>query len=140
GAADGNGGGRLGLVTADLGDAVGVLLGNGDGSFRAAQYSAAGSGPYSVAAGDFNGDGRPDLAVADYNAGVSVLLNTGDWRSFQLSGLPATTTAGQAHTLTVTALANNGGVMTGYTGTVHFTSSDAQAVLPADYAFTAADN
>ena len=32
-----------------------------------------------------------------------------------------------------------GNVATGYTGTVHFTSSDAAAALPADYAFTAAD-
>jgi hypothetical protein len=29
--------------------------------------------------------------------------------------------------------------ITGYTGTVHFTSSDAAAVLPADYSFTASD-
>jgi hypothetical protein len=31
-------------------------------------------------------------------------------------------------------------VATGYRGTVHFTSSDAKAGLPADYTFTAADN
>jgi hypothetical protein len=30
-------------------------------------------------------------------------------------------------------------LLTGYSGTVHFTSSDAQAVLPADYTFVAAD-
>jgi adhesin/invasin len=29
---------------------------------------------------------------------------------------------------------------TSYTGTVHFSSSDDTAVLPADYSFTAADN
>ena len=28
--------------------------------------------------------------------------------------------------------------LTGYTGTVHFTSSDAQAILPADYTFLTA--
>ena len=32
-----------------------------------------------------------------------------------------------------------GNTATGYTGTVHFTSSDAQAVLPADYTFMAGD-
>ena len=32
-----------------------------------------------------------------------------------------------------------GNTATGYTGTVHFTSSDAQATLPADYTFTAGD-
>jgi hypothetical protein len=32
-----------------------------------------------------------------------------------------------------------GNTVTGYTGTVHFTSSDGQAVLPANYTFTATD-
>src|SRR5262249_27528424 len=52
---------------------------------------------------------------------------------------PSPTTAGVAHTFTVTALNADGTVNTGYIGTVHFTSSDRQAVLPADYTFTAAD-
>src|SRR5207247_4793697 len=33
-----------------------------------------------------------------------------------------------------------GNTVTGYAGTVHFTSSDAQAVLPADFAFQSADS
>jgi hypothetical protein len=52
---------------------------------------------------------------------------------------PATATAGQAFTTTVSAVNSQGTVVTGYTGTVHFTSSDAQAVLPADYTFASAD-
>jgi adhesin/invasin len=32
-----------------------------------------------------------------------------------------------------------GNIVTGYTGTVHFTSSDKSALLPANYTFTAAD-
>ena len=39
-------------------------------------------------------------------------------------------TAGGVETLTVTALDTYGNVATGYTGTVHITSSDGQAVLP----------
>src|SRR5207248_7638042 len=39
----------------------------------------------------------------------------------------------------VSALTASGGVDAGYTATVHFTSTDAQAGLPADYTFTAAD-
>src|SRR5262249_50817393 len=39
----------------------------------------------------------------------------------------------------VTALDQYGNVATGYSGTVHFASSDPQAVLPADCTFTAAD-
>ena len=33
----------------------------------------------------------------------------------------------------------DGSIDTGYTGTVHFSSSDGQAGLPADYTFTTAD-
>ena len=53
---------------------------------------------------------------------------------------PATATAGTAFTLTVTAWDSYGNKATGYRGTIHFTSSDPQAVLPADYTFTATDN
>ena len=59
--------------------------------------------------------------------------------SFSVSGLPATMTAGTAVTFTVSALDANGNVAQGYLGTVHFTSSDLKAGLPADYTFTAAD-
>src|SRR5207302_1161458 len=44
---------------------VSVLLGNGDGSFRASLNVAVGMDPRFVAVGDFNGDGVPDLAVAE---------------------------------------------------------------------------
>ncbi len=55
--------------------------------------------------------------------------------------LPATgsTTAGTAMNLTVQAKYVFGNIATGYTGTVHFTSTDAQAAIPADYTFTAGD-
>jgi adhesin/invasin len=41
--------------------------------------------------------------------------------------------------ITVTATDPYGNVVTSYTGTVRFSSSDPKAVLPADYTFTAAD-
>ena len=50
------------------------------------------------------------------------------------------TTAGTAQSFTVTVKDVGGNTVPGYTGTVHFTSSDPQAILPADYTFTAADN
>jgi hypothetical protein len=40
---------------------------------------------------------------------------------------------------TVTAFDPYGNIATSYTGTVHFSSSDAKAALPANYTFTAAD-
>jgi hypothetical protein len=39
----------------------------------------------------------------------------------------------------VTAVDDQGNPIAGYTGTVHFTSSDSGATLPSDYTFTAAD-
>ena len=44
-----------------------------------------------------------------------------------------------SQTYTVTARDLYGNAATNYTGTVHFTSTDVQAGLPADYTFTAAD-
>src|SRR5438046_5429379 len=53
---------------------ISVLLGNGDGTFRAARTVAAGSNPFSVAVGDFNVDGKPDLAVADDGSNTLSML------------------------------------------------------------------
>ena len=61
-------------------------------------------------------------------------------RSFAVSDFPSTTTAGEQDSVTVTALDANGNTAPGYTGQVHFTSSDVQAGLPADYTFTADDH
>lgn len=47
--------------------------------------------------------------------------------------------AGQIRSLSVTALDSNGYAATTYSGTVHFTSSDPQSVLPSNYAFLAGD-
>jgi hypothetical protein len=58
--------------------------------------------------------------------------------SFVVTG-PSSTTAGAPFSMTVTATDANGNVLTNYTGTVDFASFDPQAVLPANYTFTAAD-
>ena len=49
---------------------------------------------------------------------------------------PATATAGAPFNFTVTALDAFNNTMTGYAGTVHFTSTDAAAALPADATLT----
>lgn len=58
---------------------VGVLLGNGDGSFQpVATYPA---GPYealSLAVADLNGDHKPDLVLTNKSGAVGVLLGNGD--------------------------------------------------------------
>ena len=50
-----------------------------------------------------------------------------------------TATAGSPVNLIVTALDATGNVVTDYTGTVHFTSTDPQAGLPSNYTFTSGD-
>jgi hypothetical protein len=57
---------------------------------------------------------------------------------FTVTGL-AGAVAGVQQSVTVTAEDVTNHTDTGYTGTVHFTSTDPQAVLPADYAFVASE-
>jgi hypothetical protein len=77
--ADLNGDGKPDLVVADecastnpdcsLGGigSVGVLLGNGDGTFQApVSYSSGGYSASAVAVADVNGDGKPDIVVANW--------------------------------------------------------------------------
>ncbi len=58
---------------------VGVLLGNGDGTFKPAMtYDSGGSYPWSVATGDVNGDGKADLVLGNGNGTAGILLGKGD--------------------------------------------------------------
>ena len=68
----------------------------------------------------------------------SVTVNPAVASHFVLTGL-AGATAGTAQSLTVEAEDAFGNEATGYTGEVHFTSTDLQAGLPPDYAFTNLD-
>jgi ELWxxDGT repeat protein len=52
---------------------------------------------------------------------------------------PSTVSAGVHFSLTLTVEDAYGNIVTGYTGTVHFTSSDRTATLLANYTFTASD-
>jgi ELWxxDGT repeat protein len=69
------------------------------------------------------------VLVDDQAAGTNLVV----------SGFPATVTAGVAGSFTVAAMNADGSTNTSYRGRVQFSSSDPQAVLPANYTFTAAD-
>jgi len=89
---DFNGDGIPDLAVANIGGtnigSVSILLGNGDGTFKAAvDYDSGGNDIESVAVGDFNGDGKLDLAVLneistnsafEARAQLDVLLGNGD--------------------------------------------------------------
>jgi FG-GAP-like repeat len=58
-----------------------VLLGNGDGTFRAPSFNpqnAFAPTQYSIVVGDFNGDHKPDVAVTSSNDTLAFLAGNGD--------------------------------------------------------------
>jgi hypothetical protein len=69
----------------------------------------------------------------------SIPINPTTATDFSVTASTSSTTAGSPFSLTATALDASGHTVTNYSGTVHFTSSDGQAVLPADYTFTGSD-
>jgi hypothetical protein len=135
-AGDFNGDGNMDLATPNSNNTVSVLLSNGNGTFQSPQLYPGTHGLGTTA--DFNGDGLTDIAVADYsNNTITILLNSAT-AQYQVKA-PGSTTAGQVFKLTVTAETASQQTDTHYIGTVHLTSSDPNAFLPADYTFTAAD-
>jgi len=82
---DVNNDGHLDLVATNFTDnTVGVLLGNGDGTFQPVLDYPVGLGgccsnPDAVTLGDFNRDGKLDIAVGDFgDNGLNILLGNGD--------------------------------------------------------------
>jgi len=69
----------------------------------------------------------------------AITVNPAAAASFALTGFPTSVSAGASATITLTAHDAFGNVATGYRGTIHFSSSDPAAVLPANYTFLAAD-
>jgi hypothetical protein len=79
-----------------------------------------------------------DTGNGSVNGTTSVLV-TVVLSSFNVAA-PASATAGQSFTVTVTAIDSSSHTATGYTGAIHFTSSDGHHYLPSDYTFLASDH
>jgi hypothetical protein len=80
-----------------------------------------------------------DTVTSTVQATQQIAVTPAAAATFVVSGFPSSITAGTAGNVTVTAKDAFGNIATGYVGTVHFTSTDGQATLPADYAFTSGD-
>jgi hypothetical protein len=70
---------------------------------------------------------------------AGIVVKPGAAKTLVVSGLTTPRTKGVAGTIRVTAVDAYGNRVSGYTGTVHFTSSDTKAKLPANYKFKATD-
>ncbi len=101
-----NGDGALDIIVVNTGEggsgpgSLGVLLGNGDGTFQNVQTYTSGTYPVAVVAGDLNQDGKMDAVTGHFiSKNVGVLLGNGDG-TFQPAVFYATGAVGD-----VTALA-----------------------------------
>lgn len=93
--ADFNGDGKLDLVSANrFSNDVGILLGNGNGTFGPPTILPNSLVPEGVVSADINGDGNQDIITADLGFGVSVLLGNGDGTFAPVYHLPLVTIAG----------------------------------------------
>jgi hypothetical protein len=85
--------------------------------------------------------GAPITSITLRNGEGAILIkDSAVAASFKISTSTSSTTAGSTMKVTVTAVDSSGQTVPGYVGTVHFTSTDGAAILPADYTFTTADN
>ena len=126
----------------NYGNPAATFTGSQAVSFANPHNAPNGNAPLYPSTVTFNASGVGTASITLYDAETTTLQATmgpvvGTSPSFSVSpasastltvtGFPSPTTAGAAHNVTVTAYDAYGNVATGYTGTVHFTSSDPQS-------------
>jgi probable HAF family extracellular repeat protein len=79
-------------------------------------------------------------ALGNTGAEGGIIVQAGAASKLVVSGFPSPSTAGVGGTFTVTARDDFGNTASDYFGTLRFGSSDLQAMLPASYTFSPADN
>lgn len=126
--------GYTGTVHFTSSDAQAVLpadssLTNGLGNFSATLKTA---GSQTIAAVD-----AIDLSITGTSKTIAVSSGAATHFTFDA---PPNRTASLKFQITVTARDASGNVDTGYTGIIHFSSSDLLATLPANYTFTSGDS
>jgi ELWxxDGT repeat protein len=144
--------GVVGTVTVTLKDVYGNIASGYTGTvhFTSSDARAALPANYTFSGGSHTFSvtlktaGTQSITVTDTTTGsltgtdAGITVSPAAASQFLLS-VPVSVPAGATFSLTLTVEDAFGNVVTGYTGTVHFSSSDGKATLPANYTFTAAD-
>jgi len=119
--------------------------------FTSTDTNATLPGDYTFMAGDagvhrfavvFRSAGMQSLTVSSNAISATTSTNVqlaSPPTQFSLQGLTGPIAAASQQTVTVTAQDQAGNTAVGFIGTVHFTSTDNNATLPADYTFVAGD-
>ncbi len=113
-----------------LGSTTVTTDGSGNASFQATLATATTPGEWiSATATDSAGD----------TSEFSTDILSGPAPAHYVLNAAGSVTAGTSTSVTVTVEDGSGNTAVGYLGTIHFTSTDSQAVLPTDYTFTTSD-
>src|SRR5207245_8327020 len=132
---------QLGNVQTTYGDTVHFTSSDDQATLPADSTLSNGAGTFSAT---LRTAGNQTITATDTTSSTitgtsnSILVSAAAASHFAVSA-PASAAAGSAISFTVTAQDSFNNTATGYTGTVHFSSSDPKAILPANYTFTGGD-